>query len=152
MDDPITCLLRNWRQEVTCPVVVALLYSVLTFSLIVRSKLGSSIGESDDSEKEVNAFDEKRKEQPQDKIDEFVNPIQDYVNGLKQKDPQADNTAFTEANKRLEKLKNDMIDVKSEYFYLTAQSQIGDTVIMLISLMHRKDGKVKTLRRGLGVI
>jgi type II secretory pathway component PulK len=46
-----------------------------------------------------------------------------------------------------------MIDVKSEYFYLTANSQIGDVNVTLISLLHRdKDDKVTTLRRGLGVI
>ncbi len=111
---------------------------------------------AENSEELVNDFDERRKEQPQENTDEFIRPIQDYVNSLRrpnpsgQNNPQVDNTAFNEANQRLEKLKNEMIDVKSEYFYLTAQSQIGDTVIMLISLMHRKDGKVKTLRRGLG--
>ena len=46
----------------------------------------------------------------------------------------------------------DMLAVTSEYFYLTAHSKIGDTDVMLISLLHRKDGKVTTVRRGIGVI
>ena len=112
-----------------------------------------------DSDKVINDFDEKRKEQPQKKVDDFfTKPIEDYVEGLKPKggtgaqaNPQGDEK-YKIAKQSLDRLKADMIDVKSEYFYLTAQSQIGDTNIVLISLLHRKDGKVKTLRRGLGVI
>ncbi len=112
-----------------------------------------------DSEKVVNEFDEKRREQPQQKFDEFTKPIEDYVEGIKPKggagaqvNPQEDEK-YKNAKQSLDKLKADMIDVKSEYFYLTARSQIGDTDIMLISLLHRdKDNKVKTIRRGLGVI
>jgi type II secretory pathway component PulK len=116
----------------------------------------------EDSEELVNEFDEKRKEKPQDNIDEFIRPLKDYVDSLRppnqpggtgaQGNPQVENSAFNIARQSLDKLKADMIDVKSEYFYLTARSQIGDTDIMLISLLHRTEGKVKTLRRGLGVI
>jgi general secretion pathway protein K len=123
---------------------------------------------ADDPEEVVNNFEEKRREQPQDNKEDndFIKPLNDYVQSLKPRqggatnsqnsrvggNASADNTAYVDANKRLEKLKNEMIDVKSEYFYLTARAQIGDTDIMLISLLQRKDGKVKTLRRGLGVI
>ncbi|KPJ87533.1 MAG: hypothetical protein AMJ53_18015 [Gammaproteobacteria bacterium SG8_11] len=118
----------------------------------------------ENAEELVNEFDDKRKEAPQENINEFIQPIQGYVNSLRPNNSRGGTTnapgttsgseedrRFTRANQNLENLKT-MIDVKSEYFYLTARSQIGDIDIMLISLLHRKDGKVKTLRRGLGVI
>jgi len=123
---------------------------------------------AEDPEELVNNFEEKRRENPQEKIDEFMQPLTKYVEGLKPRqtggtstggtpgsvggNAQTGNTDFFEAMMRLEKLKDEMIEVKSEYFYLTARAQIGDTDVMLISLLHRKDGKVKTLRRGFGVI
>jgi general secretion pathway protein K len=123
---------------------------------------------ADDPEEKVNNFEEKRRENPQENINEFIQPLKDYVETLRSRNSgatnsqgrptrvggnaQAANQAYIDANNRLEKLRTDMIDVKSEYFYLTARAQIGDTDIMLISLLQRKDGKVKTLRRGLGVI
>ncbi|MGD8938239.1 MAG: type II secretion system minor pseudopilin GspK [Gammaproteobacteria bacterium] len=112
-----------------------------------------------DSEKVINEFDEKRKDQPQKDVNEFMKPIEDYVKSLMPPPGNAgtrsntpENNKYKTALQSKDRLKADMIDVKSEYFYLTARSQIGDTDIMLISLLYRKDGKVKTLRRGLGVI
>jgi general secretion pathway protein K len=125
---------------------------------------------ADDPDEKVNNFDEKRRDQPQENINEFIQPLKDYVESLRPQRPAGGSTAtaggapsrvgggtaannreYTEANQRLTKLQ-EMIDVKSEYFYLTARAQIGDTDVMLISLLHRKDNKVKTLRRGFGVI
>jgi type II secretory pathway component PulK len=112
-----------------------------------------------DAEKVINEFDEKRKDQPQKDVNEFMKPIEDYVESLKPPPGNAgaqsntpENEKYKIAKQSKDRLKADMIDVKSEYFYLTAQSQIGDMNIVLISLLHRKDDKVKTLRRGLGVI
>ncbi|MGD8594527.1 MAG: type II secretion system minor pseudopilin GspK [Gammaproteobacteria bacterium] len=109
-----------------------------------------------DSQKAVDEFDEKRGEKPQNKIDEFIGPLNKYVDGLKPKDPapnSPEQLKYVAAQKRRDRVKADMIDVKSEYFYLTANSQIGDVNVTLISLLHRdKDDKVTTLRRGLGVI
>jgi general secretion pathway protein K len=109
------------------------------------------------SEELVKEFDDKRREQPQENANEFTTLIKTKVDTLRRNNqrggsnPQEENPEFTAANQRLQKL-GEMVDVKSEYFYLTARSQIGDTDVMLISLLHRKEGKVTTLRRGIGVI
>lgn len=121
-----------------------------------------------DAETLVKEFDDKRKETPQENTDGFIKPISDEVEQLRRSIPtrttgnsrlpsggaantQVQNPVYTRKKAAVEKLK-EMVDVKSEYFYLTARSQIGDTDVLLISLLHRKDGRVTTLRRGIGVL
>jgi len=108
-------------------------------------------------EKIVSDLVEKRKEEAQKNVEEnFIKPIKTEVEKTKphvtpgQPEPP-EKRVYDLKMKRIEELKS-MVDIKSEYFYLTAHSQIGDTDVMLISLLHRKDGKVTTVRRGIGVI
>ena len=172
--DPLTAVSRDAIEQQ--PLVNALpgdaKININTAPKAVLKALMDYMG-MDNGEEVVKAFDEKRAEHPQQNTDEFLRPFKDHVENLRRnaqggavvnapgggetgrvgggtRNPAA-NAACNNAKTRLGNITN-MIAVKSEYFYLTARSQIGDTDIMLISLLHRKDGKVTTLRRGIGVI
>ena len=111
------------------------------------------------SEQIVNDLVDSRKEEPLlNKDDKFIKVITDKVETTNPHLPAGSpvtpqKIAYDAKIKKIEELKK-MVDVKSEYFNLTAHSQIGDTDVTLISLLHRnrEDGKVTTLRRGIGVI
>jgi general secretion pathway protein K len=111
------------------------------------------------SDEIVKNLVEKRKQEPLKTVEDFTKPILDKVESTKPPQPPAGqpetpqyHAYILKKNKINEDLKK-MVDVKSEYFYLTAKSQIGDTEVVLISVLHRsKDGKVTTVRHGIGVI
>ena len=132
----------------------------------VLKALYNYMGGISDVDKVVDDFDETRRKTPQDKKDDFLKPAKDYVDDLRRQNQPGGgsgtqggssgtagnvNNTLKDAEKRLDNLGN-MIEVKSDYFYLTARAQIGDADIMLVSLLQRKDNKVKVLRRGIGVI
>lgn len=127
---------------------------VVLRALVDYVRLGNTI-----SGQIVSDFDEMRREAPQTSVEEFKDLIDVEVKatdprrtgGSTPPENSPEMVEFREKSTRANKVK-EMIDVKSEYFYLTAQSQIGEVNVLLISLLHRKDDKVTTLRRGIGVI
>jgi len=78
-------------------------------------------------------------------LKESAIPADDPANKPNRKTPQ------TDFRKAMEKIK---LTVKSEFFEMTANAQIGDSQLTMMSLLHRNDTtngtSINTLRRGLG--
>jgi general secretion pathway protein K len=107
------------------------------------------------SEEVVSEFVETRFEQPAKEANRFTDAIQTKIDEKYPRVQQGQNAEENEQRQRalqaLESL-GSMISVKSDYFYLYARAQIGDTELWMISLLHREENKATTLRRGIGVI
>ncbi|WP_455205736.1 type II secretion system minor pseudopilin GspK [Kaarinaea lacus] len=104
----------------------------------------------------VKTIDDERKQQPIKEAKKFTDEIKNEW------DAQNRNSSSNQNQQERAQLEQEiqqkidavlaMIDVKSEYFYLHAMAQIGDTSVQIISLLERKEDKVKVIRRGIGVI
>ena len=83
----------------------------------------------------------------------FIEVLAKESNLSNVKDPKQPNQP-TERQQFMKHMGNLTLTVKSEFFEMTANAQIGDSQLNMKSLLHRVDGNngvtVQTLRRGLG--